>query len=70
MTMDLCGRYWLSLEMPAVKIYDNQEQLLGYFTLINRVIIDTFISENYVAYFSDHQNDSNQTIHIDLHIEL
>jgi hypothetical protein len=54
MTMDPCGRYWLPLEMPTVQIYDNQRQLLRHFTLINRVIIDTFTSENCVVYFSDH----------------
>jgi len=70
MTMDPCGRYWLSLEMPTVQIYDNQRQLLRYFTLINRVIIDTFTSKDCVVYFFDHQSNSNKIIHINPYIEL
>jgi hypothetical protein len=66
-TTDECGRFWFSLGYNGIKIYDNQGSYLGNFSLSNSFIFDTIITDDYVIYLSD--EDNNRLIRIDLDIQ-
>ena len=68
-TIDECGRFWYSFEMPAVYIFDKSGILLGNLSVSNGQIMDTLITDNYVMYFSDRGNAPDQIIRIDPHIQ-
>ena len=66
-TTDECGRFWFSLYSNGIKIYDSQGSYLGNFSLSNSFIFDTKITDDYVIYLSDENN--NQLIRLDLDIQ-
>lgn len=52
-TCDECGRFWVTLEVSTVLIYDQLGNFLANFTLPNTQIFDIKFMNNYLMYLSD-----------------
>jgi hypothetical protein len=66
-TTDECGRFWFSSSNYSLLIFDSQGSYLDSFTITGSQIFDTLITNNYVIYLSDDNN--NQIIRIDPDIQ-
>ena len=66
-SMDDCGRWWVSTAASGIQILDGQGSLLGTWKPIGLYVFDTLILDNYVIYISD--SNSNKTMRIDLSIQ-
>ena len=62
-TIDDCGRFWLSLGSIGVKIFDSQGSLRGSLHPPGSTIVDILVLDNYVMYLSD--TASNRISRID-----
>ena len=66
-TVDECGRSWVSLATYGVHVFDAKGEYLDRLSLTNTSIFETVITENYVMYISD--TLSQRIIRIDPDIE-
>jgi hypothetical protein len=69
MTIDECGRYWFSIEMNFIEIFDSFGNWIGNFSLGNAKIMDLLIADNYVMYLSDSRTIGTRILRIDPHIQ-
>ncbi len=67
LVVDECDRFWFLLGANGIRISDNPGVLLGNFTMINSIIFDAIISDDYVIYLSD--TELNRVSRIDLNIQ-
>ncbi|CAF2709523.1 unnamed protein product [Rotaria sp. Silwood2] len=66
LTTDECNRYWFSLGLYGIQIFNSQGLLIGDITQKSSFIFEMLISENYVIYLS---NTILNQIRIDLTIQ-
>ena len=67
MTIDDCGRFWVSLKSAGVKIFDSQGSFRGSLHPPGSAIVDVLVRNDYVIYLSD--ANTNRIIRIDPNIE-
>jgi hypothetical protein len=66
-SVDECGRLWVSLGQYGVRIYDSQGVLRGTLKPLGLAVSDTLILPNYVVYMSGYY--SNDVLRIDPSIQ-
>ena len=65
-TIDECGRRWISTFQNTMVIYDSDGAYIGNFTLALNTIFDALFMNNYVLYLSDYMG--GKIVRLDRHI--
>ena len=65
--LDECGRWWFSLGINGLQIFDKAGVFLANLTFPGVSVFDTVLTENYLLYLSD--LSGNRIIHIDPNIQ-